>query len=32
MCHMFHTRTYKENNVTVLNIDREKVINPKPII
>jgi ATP-dependent Clp protease ATP-binding subunit ClpX len=32
MCHMFNTRTYKENNVTVLNIDREKVINPNPII
>ena len=32
MCHMFHTRLYKENNVTTLNIDREKVINPKPII
>jgi ATP-dependent Clp protease ATP-binding subunit ClpX len=32
MCHMFNTRSYKENNITVLNIDREKVINPKPII
>ncbi len=32
MCHMFNTRSYKENNITTLNIDREKVINPKPII
>lgn len=32
MCHMFHTRSYKKNNITNLSIDRERVINPAPII
>lgn len=28
MCHMFYTKQYKENNVTVLNIDVDQVLNP----
>ena len=32
MCHMFHTRLYKKNNITNLLIDRERVTNPTPII
>ena len=32
MCHMFHTRSYKKNNISVLSIDKERVINPTPII
>jgi ATP-dependent Clp protease ATP-binding subunit ClpX len=32
MCHMFHTRSYKKNNITILSIDKERVINPTPII
>jgi ATP-dependent Clp protease ATP-binding subunit ClpX len=32
MCHMFHTRLYKKNNLTILLIDKERVINPAPII
>lgn len=31
MCHMFNTRTYRENNVKTLNIDREQVNNPHEI-
>jgi ATP-dependent Clp protease ATP-binding subunit ClpX len=31
MPHMYHMKKYKENDVTVLNISRELVINPKPI-
>jgi ATP-dependent protease Clp ATPase subunit len=32
MCHMYHTKKYRKNKVKLLNIDREQVINPKPII
>lgn len=32
MPHMFHTRKYKENNIKQININREKVVNPKPLI
>lgn len=32
MCHMFHTGLYKKNKITVLSIDKERVINPTPII
>jgi ATP-dependent Clp protease ATP-binding subunit ClpX len=28
MCHMFYTKRYKENNVTVLNIDVDQILNP----
>jgi ATP-dependent Clp protease ATP-binding subunit ClpX len=30
--HMFHTKKYKDNNITILVIDEELVINPKEII
>lgn len=30
--HMYHTRKYKDNNVTTLTIDEDLVINPKAII
>lgn len=30
--HMFHTKKYKDNNITELVIDEELVINPKQII
>lgn len=32
MCHMFNTRKYKKNKIKQLNIDKEQVNNPKPII
>jgi ATP-dependent Clp protease ATP-binding subunit ClpX len=32
MCHMYHTKKYRKNKVKLLNIDREQIINPKPII
>jgi ATP-dependent Clp protease ATP-binding subunit ClpX len=32
MCHMFHTKKYKENGVKILNINKEQVITPTPII
>lgn len=32
MPHMFHVRKYKENNISQINIDKEKVLNPKPIL
>jgi ATP-dependent Clp protease ATP-binding subunit ClpX len=32
MPHMFNTREYKENNVTVINITREQVLKPKSIL
>lgn len=32
MPHMYHVRKYRENEITVLNIDKEKVLNPKPLI
>jgi len=31
MPHMFHTKRYKENNVTNINIDRELVLRPKSL-
>jgi ATP-dependent Clp protease ATP-binding subunit ClpX len=31
MPHMYHTKTYKENNVKVLNITKEQVLNPAPL-
>jgi ATP-dependent Clp protease ATP-binding subunit ClpX len=30
--HMFHTKKYKDNNITILVIDEELVINPKEVI
>lgn len=32
MPHMFYVGKYKENNITQINIDKEKVLNPNPII
>jgi len=32
MKHMFYTRTYRENNIKLLNIDREQVNNPHELI
>jgi len=32
MPHMFYVKKYRENNVTELNIDKEKVLHPKPIL
>jgi ATP-dependent Clp protease ATP-binding subunit ClpX len=32
MPHMYHVGKYKENNIKTLNIDRDLVLNPKPII
>lgn len=32
MCHMFNTREYRNKNITKLNINKEQVIKPKPII
>ena len=31
MCHMFYTKQYKENNITVLNIDVDQILTPTPI-
>lgn len=31
MCHMYHTKSYRQNKIKILNIDREQVKNPKPI-
>jgi ATP-dependent Clp protease ATP-binding subunit ClpX len=31
MPHMYHTKTYRENNVKVLNITKEQVLNPAPL-
>jgi ATP-dependent Clp protease ATP-binding subunit ClpX len=31
MCHMYHTKTYRQNKIKILNIDRDQVKNPKPI-
>lgn len=30
MCHMYHTREYKENEITKINIDRDLVLEPQP--
>ena len=32
MPHMFHTRKYRENDIKLLNIDKEQVINPTSLI
>ena len=32
MCHMFNTREYRNKNITKLNINKEQVIKPIPII
>ena len=32
MCHMYNIRKYKENNVKILNISKEQIINPTPIL
>jgi len=32
MCHMFRTGEYKKNDVKKLNITREQILNPKPVI
>jgi ATP-dependent Clp protease ATP-binding subunit ClpX len=31
MCHMFNTRNYKKKKIKTINIDKEQVINPKPL-
>lgn len=31
MPHMFYTKTYKDNDVKKINIDREQVLDPKPL-
>ena len=32
MPHMFNTKTYRENNVTEINIDRDLVLEPKSLV
>jgi ATP-dependent Clp protease ATP-binding subunit ClpX len=32
MCHMFRTKLYRENNIKKLNITKELILNPKPVI
>ena len=32
MPHMYSTRKYRENEIKVLNIDKEQVVNPQPLI
>ncbi len=32
MCHMFRTRLYRTNDITTLNINKEQVLNPTPLI
>lgn len=32
MCHMYRTREYKKNDIKMLNITREQVLNPTPVI
>ena len=32
MPHMFYTKKYKENNIKLINIDKDKVLDPKPLI
>ena len=32
MCHMYNTKRYRENDVKMLNITKEQVINPTPIV
>ena len=32
MPHMFNTKTYRENNVTEINIDRDLVLEPKSVV
>lgn len=31
MTHMYHTKKYRDNNVTELNINRDQVLNPKVV-
>jgi ATP-dependent Clp protease ATP-binding subunit ClpX len=31
MCHMFYTKRYKDNGITMLNIDVDQVLDPKPL-
>jgi ATP-dependent Clp protease ATP-binding subunit ClpX len=32
MPHMFNTKTYRENNITEINIDRDLVLEPKSLV
>ena len=32
MPHMYSTRKYRENEIKVLNIDKEQVDNPQPLV
>jgi ATP-dependent Clp protease ATP-binding subunit ClpX len=32
MCHMFRTKLYRENNIKKLNITKELILNPTPVI
>jgi ATP-dependent Clp protease ATP-binding subunit ClpX len=32
MPHMFHTRKYKENDIKLINIDRDNVLSPKEFL
>jgi ATP-dependent Clp protease ATP-binding subunit ClpX len=32
MPHMFNTKTYRENNITEINIDRDLVLEPKSVV
>lgn len=32
MPHMYHTRRYRENAIKSINIDKEQVLNPKPLL
>lgn len=32
MPHMFHTKKYRENNIKVINITRENVLDPQPVL
>jgi len=31
MCHMFYTKKYKDNSITMLNIDMDQVLDPTPL-
>ena len=32
MPHMFLTKSYRENNIKLLNINKEQILNPKPLL
>jgi ATP-dependent Clp protease ATP-binding subunit ClpX len=32
MCHMYRTRQYRQNELKVLNIDKEQILNPTPLL